>query len=90
MNVSSELAAIFKRDLGRLRQEIEGFPEGDAIWQVAAGMNNSPGNLVLHLEGNLREYIGRQLGGVAYQRTRPKEFSEKGVPIADLLRRSDI
>jgi hypothetical protein len=87
MNVSSELAAIFKRDLARLLQEVDGFPEDDAIWRVAPGMNNSPGNLVLHLEGNLREYIGRQLGGVAYRRVRPREFSDKGVPVADLRER---
>ena len=31
--------------------------------------------LALHLEGNIREYIGRQIGGIAYQRERPFEFS---------------
>jgi Protein of unknown function (DUF664) len=85
--ISTSFAAVLKRDLKRLLQEVEGFPEGDAIWQTAPGMNNSPGNLVLHLEGNLREYIGRQLGGVEYQRVRPREFSDKGVTVAELRAR---
>ena len=82
--MTSELAAIFRRDLTKLLQEVQGFPDGESIWQTPPGMNNSPGNLVLHLEGNLREYIGRQIGGIPYQRERPLEFSSKGVTRAEL------
>ena len=82
--MTSELAAILRRDLAKLLQEVQGFPDDDSIWRTPAGMNNSPGNLALHLEGNVREYIGRQLGGVAYTRVRPQEFSAKGVTRADL------
>ena len=78
---------MFHRDLNRLLQEIEGFPDDHSLWQVAKGMNNSPGNLVLHLEGNLREYIARQLGSAKYQRNRPEEFSNKGLSRADLSHR---
>src|ERR1700704_580434 len=81
------LAAIFKRDLTRLLQEVEGFPDDASLWQIAAGMNNSPGNLVLHLEGNLREYIARQLAGATYQRNRPREFSDKDLTKAELTHR---
>jgi hypothetical protein len=85
--MTSELAAIFRRDLTKLLQEVQGFPDGKSIWQIPAGMNNSPGNLVLRLEGNLREYIGRQIGGIPYQRERPLEFSSTGLTQSDLLRR---
>ena len=78
------LAAIFKRDLTRLLQEVAGFPDDASLWHIAAGMNNSPGNLVLHLEGNLREFIARQLAGAAYQRNRPREFSDKDLTKAEL------
>jgi hypothetical protein len=81
------LAAIFHRDLTRLLQEVEGFPDDHSLWQVAEGMNNSPGNLVLHLEGNLREYIARQLGAANFQRHRDQEFSTKGLSKADLSHR---
>jgi hypothetical protein len=81
------LAAIFQRDLTRLLQEVEGFSDDQSLWHTAAGMNNSPGNLVLHLEGNLREYIARQIGGAAYQRHRDLEFSNKGLSKSDLVER---
>ncbi len=84
MSFSQEMADVYARDLKRLLQEIEAFPSDDALWRVAPGVTNSAGNLALHLEGNLREYIGRQLGGVAYTRQRPLEFSSKGAPAAAL------
>jgi hypothetical protein len=86
-NFGPSLAAILQRDLNRLLQEVEGFPDDHSLWQVAKGMNNSPGNLVLHLEGNLREYVARQLGSANYQRNRPEEFSKKGLSKADLSHR---
>jgi hypothetical protein len=85
MTLGQELAALFARDLAKLRQEIEAF--GDHLWTVLPGVTNSGGNLALHLEGNLREYIGRQLGGIAYERKRPLEFSTKDLPAADLAAR---
>lgn len=74
MSVASELAKLFGRDLARLRKEIAEFPSDEMLWQTLPGVTNSAGNLALHLEGNLREFIGRQLGGIGYQRDRPLEF----------------
>jgi hypothetical protein len=79
MSFPTELTAIFLRDLERLSQEVVAFPSDAALWQTAPGVSNSAGNLVLHLEGNLREYIGRQIGGVPYTRRRDLEFSATGV-----------
>ena len=59
MNLVDELAALFRRDLTRLIQQLDAFPNDQVVWQCAPGVTNSAGNLVLHLEGNLREYIGR-------------------------------
>ncbi len=83
----TELAELFRRDLTRLMQELQAFSGEDALWQVPPGVSNSAGNLVLHLEGNLREYIGRQLGHVPYNRQRNLEFSQHGIPAADLMQR---
>jgi len=44
---------------------------------------------VLHLAGNLRTYIGQQVGGVAYERDRPREFSARNLPRAELLQDID-
>ena len=84
--ISHDFAELYKRDLTRLRQEVEGLTD-DTAWQTAPGMNNSPGNLILHLEGNLREYIGRQMGGLPYQRHRDAEFSSKGATVQELRER---
>lgn len=85
--LSQELAALFSRDLHRLTQEIEAFPDTQSLWQTAPGVSNPAGTLALHLEGNLREYIGRQLGQVAYCRDRPLEFSIRDVEQHELLLR---
>ncbi len=89
MTISKGLAALFSRDLTRLIQELQAFPSDESLWQRAPGVKNSAGNLVLHLEGNLREYIGRQLGGVAYSRVRDQEFAGSGVSRDELVRRME-
>jgi uncharacterized damage-inducible protein DinB len=87
MSLPDELAALFRRDLTRLVQQIEAFPDASALWRIAPGITNSAGNLALHVEGNLREYIGRQLGGVPYQRQREQEFLAASLTANDLVRR---
>jgi hypothetical protein len=83
----AELAALFRRDLTRLAQELRAIPGDDVLWTKPPGISNSIGNLVLHLEGNLCEYIGRQLGGVSYTRQRGLEFTQSGLMIEDLRAR---
>lgn len=86
---AAELAALYRRDLTRLSQQIESFPSDESLWQVVPGITNPAGNLVLHIEGNLREYVGRQLGNIEYRRHRPEEFAAKEVSKAELLSRID-
>lgn len=83
------MAALFRRDLTRLHQEIAAFAAGEDLWRVAGGASNSAGHLTLHLEGNLREFVGRVLGGLPYQRNRPAEFHGPRQPQAELLVRID-
>jgi hypothetical protein len=86
---ATELAALFTRDIVRLRQEIAAFPDSASLWVTGPGVSNAAGTLALHLEGNLREYIGRQLGGIDYTRDRPAEFGTRDVSQQDLLARID-
>jgi uncharacterized damage-inducible protein DinB len=51
------------------------------IWWRPNDASNSIGNLVLHVCGNMRQWIICGLGGAADLRERDKEFSERG-PIA--------
>jgi hypothetical protein len=59
------------------------------LWRVGPGIANSAGTLGLHLEGNLREFVGRQLGGHDYVRDRPAEFNTRGVAQAELVGRAE-
>lgn len=79
MSTAKDLAPLFRRDLMRLGQQIEAFPNDEALWRTLPGVTNAAGNLALHIEGNLREYLGRQLGKLPYARNRELEFSLKGL-----------
>jgi hypothetical protein len=47
------------------------------LWNDFAPNLTSPGNLVLHLVGNLRQYVLKTLGDRDYYRERSKEFTDK-------------
>lgn len=51
------------------------------IWWRGNAASNSIGNLTLHLEGNVRQWIISGLGGAPDRREREKEFAERG-PVA--------
>lgn len=78
-SLSTELTALFRRDLARLVRQLDAIDDA-RLWQVVPGVTNSAGNLLLHLNGNLREFVGRQMGGVPYVRDRAREFGARDVP----------
>jgi hypothetical protein len=92
VNPASEIAALFRRDLTRLLQELHAFPPDDpALWKTLPGVTNSAGHLFIHLEGVLREYVGRHLGKQTYTRQRDHEFTCAEVPSSDLaIRLEDL
>ncbi len=75
--MQKSLSAVFEKDLIRLKTEIESYSDEEKLWVKAEGINNSAGNLCLHILGNLNNYIGAILGKTGYERNRPAEFSEK-------------
>jgi len=50
----------------------------EQIWWRPNEASNSMGNLVLHLTGNVRQWIISGLGGAADVRQRDREFTERG------------
>jgi len=50
----------------------------EQIWWRPNEASNSVGNLVLHLTGNVRQWIISGLGGAPDVRQRDREFSERG------------
>jgi hypothetical protein len=50
----------------------------DEIWWRPNAASNSAGNLVLHLSGNVRQWIISGLGNAEDRRDRDREFAERG------------
>jgi len=83
------LKSLFKRDLLKLKAEIESYQNEAGLWCTDKGIANSAGNLCLHLVGNLNAYIGVGLAKSPYIRQRDLEFSLKNIPRAELLQKID-
>ena len=81
----AHLLELYDRDLTLLAKEVNLYLSDESLWKVIPGTTNSGGNLVLHLCGNLRHYIGFRLGQVDYRRDRPAEFALRGLSRGDLL-----
>ncbi|MGG8497552.1 DUF1572 family protein [Tenacibaculum sp. TC6] len=79
------LKILFNRDLKRLITEVEQYKIEADIWKIKGQVNNSAGNLCLHLIGNLNTYVGGELGYTGYVRKRELEFSLKNVPRQELI-----
>lgn len=79
------IASILDRDLSKLAEEISLYNHEDTLWITQGDIKNSAGNLCLHLCGNLRHFIGAQLGNTGYMRNREFEFAAKGISKAELL-----
>ena len=86
----AHLLQLYDRDLTLLAAEVNLYPSDESLWNVIPGTTNSGGNLVLHLCGNLRHYIGFRLGQVDYRRDRPVEFSSRGLSRGELLALIDL
>ncbi len=85
--LATELAALYARDIARVIQELRAVPGTASVWKTTPGVTNAAGTLALHLEGNLRYFIGLRLGQIAFERDRPLEFSARGVEQAELIAR---
>src|SRR5436309_12346320 len=57
----------------------------DQVWWRPHETSNSIGNLLLHLNGNVQQWMIDPLSGTPTMRNRPAEFAEKGpIPKRDL------
>jgi uncharacterized damage-inducible protein DinB len=76
---------IFDMSLPRIVSCLRQLSEKDVWWRPNPA-SNSAGNLVLHLCGNIRQWIISGLGGAEDIRERDKEFSEQGpIPRRELI-----
>ncbi|MHB1050666.1 MAG: DinB family protein [Bacteroidota bacterium] len=76
---------LTKEYLRKIEDSIANLSDDD-IWWRAHETNNSIGNLMLHLAGNIRQWIVRHLGAQEFERDRDKEFAERThIPKGELL-----
>jgi uncharacterized damage-inducible protein DinB len=68
-------------------QHCLGLLTPEQIWWRGSDESNSVGNLVLHLSGNVRQWIISSLGGAPDSRQRDTEFAARGGVDADMLGR---
>lgn len=83
------LKELFRRDLIKLKEEIQLYQQDEALWKTEHSINNSGGNLCLHIIGNLKTYIGNGLAQTNYIRQRELEFSAKFIDRSELYKQID-
>ncbi|GGG42763.1 DUF1572 family protein [Epilithonimonas arachidiradicis] len=83
--LSETLNSLFERDLNKVIEELNLYQSESNIWKVEGNISNSAGNLALHLIGNLKTYIGKEIGNFDYVRNRDLEFADKNVPRAKIV-----
>src|SRR6516162_7339406 len=86
-----EASRIFLKDdfLPKLKHCLADLTEQDLWWRPNE-QSNSVGNLILHLCGNISQWILNSMGGRRFDRDRDAEFAERGpVPKAEIISRID-
>ena len=87
--IAQTLLPWLLRDLNKLKEEISHYKSENNLWILKGDIKNSAGTLALHIIGNLKHFIGAQLGNTGYVRTRDKEFSERNVSKEIILKEID-
>ena len=78
---------LMEQDWPRLRSCVEPLTEEQVWWRPNAA-SNSIGNLILHLDGNVRQWLVASINRQEDSRNRPAEFSAQGaISAAALLAR---
>ena len=87
--VSNELLRVARRELQQDFAKIEKAVArltDDQVWARGHETSNSIGNLLLHLAGNVRQWIVCGIGGEQDRRERDSEFDQRAtIPTAALL-----
>lgn len=87
--VSCEFLRVSRRELqtnfGKIEESVARLTR-EQVWARRHENENSVGNLLLHLAGNVRQWIIAGVGGVADDRDRDAEFSQReSLPPEELL-----
>lgn len=88
---AAEFAAVARKELRQGCERVASCLDRLStaqVWHRDHAVENSIGNLVLHIEGNLRQWIVCGIGGDEDRRDRDWEFATReALPAAELLQR---
>lgn len=85
--IAQSRSLLMEDYLPRIERCLEKLSDAE-LWWRANEQSNSIGNLLLHLSGNVRQWIVCGLGGSTDTRIRQQEFDERGgIPRSALLGR---
>lgn len=81
----STLKQLYLFELSNLDKEINAYQNEQHIWVKEAAVNNSAGNLCLHLVGSIHHFLGATLIHNGYLRKRDAEFNTSNLSKEELL-----
>lgn len=71
--------------LPKIEKCLEQLSDED-VWQRAGEESNSIGNLILHIEGNIREWLIGGVGNLPFEREQQQEFdARREIPPSELI-----
>ena len=73
--VASTLASYYEEVRDNIHELVAPI-SSEELWTKPYPYGNSIGHLLLHLTGNLNNYIGARIAGTGYVRNRPLEFND--------------
>lgn len=87
--VITETTSCLNSCVAKIKHCLDQLTDEQVWWRLHESIN-SIGNLILHLSGNVRQWIVAGVGGAPDVRERPQEFSERRmIPKSELLQRLD-
>lgn len=83
--ISESVKCLRETFLPKIERSLERLTAEDVWWRANENCN-SIGNLLLHLAGNVRQWIISGVGGAPDSRVRQQEFDERNpIPIEELI-----
>ena len=76
----------YLNNLNQLKEELLAYKDENDLWKLAGDIKNTPGNLAIHLCGNLNFNFGSVLLKNGYARDRDSEFADKNVPRNEIIK----
>jgi hypothetical protein len=79
----------YQKNLQQLKEEVSLYKNESDLWNLTGDTKNSPGNLAIHICGNLNFNFGAVLLKNGYVRDRDSEFAKKNVPRNEIVKEID-